>query len=275
MPRIDPRNRTRFWQDAQVSGLSCLHADFTCHTYAPHSHDALVVAVTEIGGAEFQSRGETNEVHPSVLLVFNPDEPHSGRMGRSHRWRYRGLYLNEAALDDVMRALDLDVLPHFTRNMVTDRSLIADFLRLHGALEGGGEPREQRELIVEALGRLFRHSADQRRLPPPPRDRCKIDRVKALMRDSFSEDLTLDAMAAEIGLSPYQLIGAFKRVTGLTPHTYLTQLRLRVAVSALTARMSIAEAAVAAGFYDQSALTRHFKRSYGITPRQYVRALPP
>jgi len=34
----------------------------------------------------------------------------------------------------------------------------------------------------------------------------------------------------------------------------------------------IAESALAAGFYDQSALTNHFKRAYGITPLQWVRA---
>jgi AraC-like DNA-binding protein len=36
--------------------------------------------------------------------------------------------------------------------------------------------------------------------------------------------------------------------------------------------VSIAEAALAAGFYDQSALTNHFKRAYGITPLQWARA---
>jgi AraC-like DNA-binding protein len=35
---------------------------------------------------------------------------------------------------------------------------------------------------------------------------------------------------------------------------------------------AIADAAVAAGFYDQSALCRHFKRAYGITPLQYLKA---
>ena len=68
------------------------------------------------------------------------------------------------------------------------------------------------------------------------------------------------------------LIAAFKRALGLTPHAYLTQLRLRAALRQLQAGQSLADAASAAGFYDQSALHKHFKRSFGITPLQYVRA---
>ena len=83
--RTAPKNAAHFWQDPHVAGLSLLHADFTRHDYAPHSHDALVVAVTETGGAEFTSRGRTEEARQEVLLVFNPDEPHSGRMARSPR----------------------------------------------------------------------------------------------------------------------------------------------------------------------------------------------
>ena len=47
LARVDTRNSSRYWKDAHVPGLSCLAADFTSHDYAPHSHDALVVAVTE------------------------------------------------------------------------------------------------------------------------------------------------------------------------------------------------------------------------------------
>ena len=36
--------------------------------------------------------------------------------------------------------------------------------------------------------------------------------------------------------------------------------------------MPIAEAATGAGFYDQSALTRHLKQSFGVTPLQFARA---
>ena len=34
-------------------------------------------------------------------------------------------------------------------------------------------------------------------------------------------------MGRRVGLTPFQLIGLFKRGTGLTPHAYLTQLRLQ------------------------------------------------
>jgi AraC-like DNA-binding protein len=68
------------------------------------------------------------------------------------------------------------------------------------------------------------------------------------------------------------LIGLFRRSTGLTPHTYLTQIRLATACRLLRHGMALAEAATAVGFYDQSALTKHFKRCYAITPLQFQRA---
>ena len=64
----------------------------------------------------------------------------------------------------------------------------------------------------------------------------------------------------------------FKRTTGLTPHAYLTQIRLSMACRHLRHSRAIAEVATDVGFYDQSALTKHFKRCYGITPLQFARA---
>jgi AraC-like DNA-binding protein len=58
----------------------------------------------------------------------------------------------------------------------------------------------------------------------------------------------------------------------MTPHAYLTQIRLESARAALRRAVPIAEAAIHAGFYDQAALTRIFKRCYGITPLQFAQA---
>ena len=96
--------------------------------------------------------------------------------------------------------------------------------------------------------------------------------VIEVMRESYTGHVTLADLAAAAGLTQFQLIGLFRKGVGMTPHAYLTQIRLASARAALRRAMPIAEAAVQAGFYDQAALTRMFKRCYGITPLQFARA---
>jgi AraC-like DNA-binding protein len=271
--RIDPRNSTQYWWDRHLPGLSLLCADFTSHDYPPHTHDALVVAVTEQGGSAVKSRGQVEEANAGTLFVFNPAEPHAGWMGRSERWQYRGLYLTRAALDRVADGLGLPEVPYFLRNTFADRDLIAAFHAMHCALEEGRDVFLERELLVESFGALFqRHGSGGRRIDDAPRDRALLARVRERMRADYSMDLRLEDLAGSVGLTTFQLIGLFKRTVGLTPHAYLTQVRLAMACRALRHRGVPAEVATAVGFYDQSALNKHFKRCYGITPLQFARA---
>ncbi len=273
MPRTDPRNVTRYWWDRHLAGLSLLHADFTTHEYPPHSHDAFVVAVTEQGGSIIKSRGTVEEAHASELFVFNPAEPHSGWMGRSRHWRYRGLYLASPAIDGVARGLGLNAVPYFTCNMFTDPDLIAAFLALHRALEAGRDVFREHELLIGSFGRLFRrHGSGGGRAPPARHDDAAVSRAAEIMHARYAGPLRLEELAAAVDLTVFQLIGLFKRTFGLTPHAYLTQMRMEAARAHLRHGMSIAEAALASGFYDQSALTRQFRRYYAITPRQFALA---
>jgi len=273
MARLDPRNVTQYWWDRRTAGLSLLRADFTTHDYPPHSHDAFVVAVTEDGGSVVQSRGSIEEAHPATLFVFNPAEPHAGWMGRSRRWRYRSLYLTRQAIDAVAAGLGIERVPYFTRNLFTDADLIDGFLRLHRALEQDGDELHARELLIGGFGRLFaRHGSGGDRIAQAPRDDHRLGRATELMRARHAESLKLDEIADAVGLTPFKLIGLFRRGTGLTPHSFLTQLRLAAACRELRHGAPLAEAATTVGFYDQSALTKHFKRCYGITPLQFQRA---
>ncbi|MFL5636280.1 MAG: helix-turn-helix transcriptional regulator, partial [Gemmatimonadaceae bacterium] len=82
--------------------------------------------------------------------------------------------------------------------------------------------------------------------------------------------VTLSDLAAEAGMSRFQLLRAFSRQLGLTPHAYIRQRRIHLARRLLRARVGLAEAAAMAGFYDQPHLTRAFVRQFGVTPRQYA-----
>jgi AraC-like DNA-binding protein len=154
-----------------------------------------------------------------------------------------------------------------------DRDLIARLLALHRLFEEPADAFREREALVQTFGELFRrHGSRPKRIAPAPRDQVLLDRAIRLMRERFAEPLHLDDIAAELKLSPFQLIGLFKRVIGITPHTYLTQVRLDAARDLLRRGRSIAATAVGCGFYDQSALTRNFRRCYAMTPRQFIRS---
>ena len=91
------------------------------------------------------------------------------------------------------------------------------------------------------------------------------------IHENYPGDVSLAAIAGAAHLSSYHLTRVFKKATGVSPHQYLLQVRVNGARSLLTAGAgdrSLAEIAAAVGFSDQSHLTRHFKRMFGITPKQ-------
>ncbi len=273
MARTDKNNVTRYWWDSHIPGLSLMSADFTSHDYATHTHDAFVIAISELGGAKIKSRGTVETVHSARLFVSNPEEPQSSSMAGSARWRYRSIYLTSAGIEAVADGLGINEVPHFTRNVIDDSGLVSCFASLHRAFEGGADPFHKYELLICACESLFcGYGSAAVRMRSVPRDRMVVRNVIELIRARFAETLRVSELAAAAGMSVFQLIGLFRRTVGTTPHVYLTHVRLNAACRFLRQGHSIAESAAAVGFCDQSALTRHFKQCYGITPRQFANA---
>ena len=73
------------------------------------------------------------------------------------------------------------------------------------------------------------------------------------------------------GLSQFALLRAFRAATGLPPHAYLNQVRVRRARLLLDDGVPAADVAGQVGFADQAHLTRHFKRVVGVPPAAYQR----
>jgi AraC-like DNA-binding protein len=99
-----------------------------------------------------------------------------------------------------------------------------------------------------------------------------VRRIGARMRADPAESFPLDALAAEAGMSRYQLLRAFRAETGRTPHAFLTELRIARARALLAEGLPAAEVAIRCGFFDQPHFTRAFKRAVGATPAQFARA---
>lgn len=148
----------------------------------------------------------------------------------------------------------------FEQPVIADRHRARAFERAWRAF-GGANPVEAEENLLILLAGLLRTA---RRVPVPAGR--GLARAKALIDDDPAAPVRLATLAAEAGLSRWQLIRAFARLTGLTPHAYIVQRRLDMARASIARGAGLAGAAAAAGFADQSHFTRAFARRYGLPP---------
>lgn len=97
--------------------------------------------------------------------------------------------------------------------------------------------------------------------------------VKSVLRRihaDYAVPLSLEALAAEAGLSPKYFCRIFRQITGRTPIAYLQYYRLEKAAERLAATDDpITEVAFACGFGDISYFTKAFRRARGVSAREY------
>lgn len=277
MARRDPLNRAHFRTAPDLGDVQLLHAEFQTHRFERHVHDELVIAVTERGAGRFLSRGRRDVASAREVAVFNPGEPHEGGVfDTTCGWCYRAIYLGPRVLRHLAETVvgTDDVVPHVQRNIVSDMHLARLVFATHQALEASTTSMTRETHLIDVYARLAGRHAEMARVPETMAPaRTRVVRAVDVMQDRFAENLTIGELACATGLSSFHFIRMFRRGFGIPPHAYLTQIRLRHARERLAAGHRPAEAALSAGFSDQSHMTKHFKRSYGITPAQYAAAV--
>ena len=99
---------------------------------------------------------------------------------------------------------------------------------------------------------------------------AEVSAVISQVRKSLEVQHRIGDLAGRAGLSPAQFERYVKRAYGLAPRQLVQRLRFDEAMHLLThTELSIAEVAVACGFYDQPSFTRQFRDATGFTPATY------
>lgn len=75
------------------------------------------------------------------------------------------------------------------------------------------------------------------------------------------------------GTDRFTIARHFRRAFGTSPDRYRTMRRLALARTAIEGGLPLARAAADAGFADQSHMTRQFKKTYGLTPGHWAKAV--
>jgi AraC family transcriptional regulator len=100
-----------------------------------------------------------------------------------------------------------------------------------------------------------------------------LHRVRDMLHDQWRERVTLEQLAQVADVHPVHLAQTFRRVCLCTIGEYVRNLRVSHAAEHLAhTDEALAEIAISCGFYDQSHLSRVFKKQMHVTPAQYRRA---
>jgi AraC-like DNA-binding protein len=250
--------------DPPAAGLQRLRAGFSGHAYDRHRHESYAVGVTETGLQCFHYRGAAWASTRGRVIVLYPDEVHDGHAGAPTGFVYSMLYVDPSLIAAALggRALPFCVEPVFD-DPALRRILASAFVDFPQPIEDLALP----SLVAALAEALSRHGGA---LPPATRvSRQALVTARDLL-DATAGPVSAATLEAETGVDRYALARGFRACFGTSPHRYLIGRRLDRVKAEIARGISLADAAYAAGFADQSHMTRHFKSRFGLTPGRYA-----
>ncbi|QPC43752.1 AraC family transcriptional regulator [Kaustia mangrovi] len=234
--------------------------------YSLHRHDSYAIGVTLAGLQCFSYRGRRHRARPGQIHVLFPDELHDGAAGTETGFGYRIAYIDPGFLQ---QALGGRALPFVRNPVLTANAAWASMLDKLWDPELCSDEVMRTEFAVEATDCL--EAAAGSRSPDRP-GTIAFDRLLEV-REAIAQDPVRRLDMAELerlaDMDRWSLARGFRAAFGTSPSRFRMMRQLEHARDRLEAGMPLAEAALDAGFADQSHMTRRFRDAFGMSPRQW------
>ena len=267
------------WNDIVVEQHEFPSGELVDVMYKRH---VIVVIVGYPFTVEFETDGRFQRVQRArgAVSFFPSHRPFSGRL-KAERGVFANLLflaLSPVFISRVAEEMELetDRIELTGRRGITDPALRHIALALRAGVQNGDAlDRMYGETLSTALAihllREYGTAVLEPKRPYGGLPREKLVRAVEYIQDQLHADLTVSGIAQVADMSADHFTKLFKESTGQSPYQYVVQARVRKAKELLTTgKFTISEAAHHVGFVDQSHLTRHFKRVFGLPPKRLL-----
>ena len=233
---------------------------FRCTNDAPRAciKEHFVVCRTERGRSEWWARGKVWRSGPGSIQVKEPGDVHRD-VALDGSTTFTVVVLPTSEVVRLRDAGKVVGLPH----LEPGDPRAAPVHRLHDAVCAGADRLAVQVAVAEAVA-TFATLGDGRSEHTRP-----VRRAVEYLRERLADPISLDELAQHASLDKFHLCRAFRAQIGMPPHAYLTNLRVLRAKALLKQGLRASDVAPRVGLYDQSQLTRHFRRIVGTTPARY------
>ena len=234
-----------------------------------HFHEYYVIGFIEDGHRVLSCRNQEYALKKDNILLFNPGANHACVQSDDDTLDYRGFNITkEVMLDLAEEVTGRRELPGFFKTVIFDEEVTCYLHPLHELIMKGscGFGKEENLLLLISL--LIQRYGQ----PSPsciPECREEIEKACDFMEQHFADRIYLDQICRYAGLSKSTLLRAFTKSKGVTPYSYLENIRIGKAKNLLEQGVPPIEAAMQTGFSDQSHFTNYFNRFIGLAPGLY------
>ncbi len=243
-----------------VPGLEAVRGVGVAADIVRHAHARTVVGLCLSGGRRIEAGGGQWRIAPGEGFVVPPGVAHACSPWGACAHGYLVLVAAPECFPPHRRvAVPAGVWPRVWRD--ADAAAL-----LEGVAEALADGRPEAAGRFCALCELL-----DLRAGPLPELHPVIRAAMAVVDAAPDAPVSLADLAAAAGVGPFRLERLFRRDLGLPPGEYQLSRRVALAAARIGAGEPLAEAALAAGFCDQSHLSRHFRRRMGVPPGRYRR----
>lgn len=234
-----------------------------------HFHEYYVIGFVESGERRLSCKNREYIIGKGNIVLFNPGDNHACVQSGDGALDYRSLHISkEVMLDLAGEVTGERTLPGFSQNVILDDDAACYLRPLHEWIMSGSCEFSKDEnllflisLLIQRYGQPFERCVSE--------CRAEIEKACAFMERNYARRIGLDQICLCAGLSKSALLRAFAKSKGVTPYSYLENIRIGKAKALLEQGVAPTEAALRTGFSDQSHFTHYFKRFIGLAPGAY------
>jgi len=249
----------------------------TSNSLNKHFHERLSFAVVTEGTGRFNFKDRSIQVGKGAIIKIIPGQTHtSGTALNNKPLKYLVFHISIDELKQVLLKEDINISDTFgfKQEVTYNRPFFWKFLKTYQSLSSKSELIEKESLISELLTDLIINFTDSNsRLP---REELKPKYLRSLVdfiHEHYKNEISLVELSSISKKSPSQIIRAFKKELGITPNSYILNVRLNEVKNQIQEGKSITQTALEMGFSDQSHMHRFFVRNNYFTPFAFANAI--
>lgn len=199
---------------------------------------------------------------------------HAGADADAERWHVRGQQLASAIEGYLRETMKLPALVRCGPAVLGVSAIAQSWERACASLGPAAN-----HVMPQAAPTLAPGAGDASGQPTADADdnlkhKMAVDYVVRYVHEHYGEELTLAAIAEQVGLSPNYLGQIFRQLMGMTFIRYMTCVRMEKAKQlVLEGKLYIYEIADRVGYHNIAYFTAQFKKYHGVSPSGFIKPI--